>query len=180
MCTVDMAHCPPGFQKRYVKLFELEADKEVFEWLLSDSKFSIKVGDIGFLDKRRAGKLISFTTNLNPSLCKFLEQIEAVPITAAMQRARRSVSGHRRGVGDAFNVKSGQQLSVATNGEQSTAATKLLTTLLQEKDVGLAMHVAAFTEAGIDMDDLLSLDWKSGTEPQQSLSFDLSLLVSPA
>ena len=55
---------------------------------------------------------------------------------------------------------------------------KQLATLLAEGNVGLAEHAPAFEKAGIDMDDLMSMDWESSTKPEQAVSFDVALLVS--
>ena len=174
-----MAHCPKSFRTRYGKLFELEADKELFEWLLSDPKFDIKVRDVGFLDKRRPDRLISYTTNLNPALCKFLEQIEAIPMTVAMQHARVSVAGNRRRIGDAFNLKMGDAIDVSAHDTCLTSHDAMieLQTLLK-KDIGLAAHAPAFARAGVDMDDLLSMDWYCGRTMEDVVAFDLRLLVS--
>ena len=174
-----MAHCPKSFRTRYGKLFELEADKELFEWLLSDPKFDIKVRDVGFLDKRRPDRLISYTTNLNPALCKFLEQIEAIPMTVAMQHARVSVAGNRRRIGDAFNLKMGDAIDVSAHDTCLTSHDAMieLQTLLK-KDIGLAAHAPAFARAGVDMGDLLSKDWEYGRTMEKDVAFDLALLVS--
>ena len=77
--NLKQSHCPDTLRKRYQRTFALEHDKELFDCLIADKRFSLDVKHIGRLRNRDPTKLISYCTNLNPALTSLLGLIKSVP-----------------------------------------------------------------------------------------------------
>jgi len=62
---IELAHVPESLKMRYLRLFALDSDKDIFEKMMKeeiakeDGVYNITVGDIGVLAKREKDKLIS-------------------------------------------------------------------------------------------------------------------------
>ena len=77
--NLKQSHCPETLRKRYQRTFALDHDKELFDCLIADKRFSLDVKHIGQLRSRDPTKLISYCTNLNPALTSLLSLIKSVP-----------------------------------------------------------------------------------------------------
>jgi hypothetical protein len=81
--NIQLKNCPAELRKSYQKIFELDADPELYDSLLcNDSVCGLLVKDIGDLTTRKSDALFSYTINLNPALRSVLA----------------AVSGHREDV----------------------------------------------------------------------------------